>query len=244
VPIAALGGSGPALAAEVGRRVGRPILLPEHPELLSAIGSALSLVRAEIVRTATGDTFAADVAARAAEQACVDAGAAPGTVRVECAYEARDGQIRAVATGAVALETGAAEREPVDTAAQEQAAATALGLRREDLHLVAANENYRIYCENGSGPVAVVDRLGSVPLAEEARRVVAAEGADLVPMLRDAINESAVQLGVATLLPRVALVYGTRIIDMSEARRIEEMMSTAEAALADHVGPAVGIIWR
>jgi N-methylhydantoinase A len=243
VPIAALGGSGPALAGEVGRKLGREVLLPDHPELLSAIGSALSLVRAEVVRTATGGS-AAELATQAAEQACIDAGAAPGTIQVECSYETREGQIRAIATGAVALEAGAAERHPVDEQTQQQAAVDATGLTPEQLQLVAANDSYRIYCENGSGRVAVVDRLGSVPLAEDARRVITAEGAELIPALREAIDSSAVQLGVATILPRVALVYGTRIIDMSEARKVEEMIATAETALAEHDGPAVGIVWR
>jgi N-methylhydantoinase A/oxoprolinase/acetone carboxylase beta subunit len=244
VPIAALGGSGPALAGEVGRKLGRDVVLPEHPELLSAIGSALSLVRAEVVRTATAGSSAAEATAHAAERACVEAGAAPGTIQVESSYEPREGQIRAVATGAVALETGAADRHPVDEQTQQRAAVAATGLTPERLQLVAANDSYRVYCENGSGRVAVVDRLGSVPLAEDARRVITAEGAELIPALRDAIDSAAVQLGVATLLPRVALVYGTRIIDMSEARRVEEMMATAETALAEHDGPAVGIVWR
>jgi hypothetical protein len=151
---------------------------------------------------------------------------------------------RVAHTGAVALETGAAERSPVDESAQHDAAAAACGLRKDELELVAANDTYRVYCENGSGRVAVVDRLGSVPLAEDARKVVTAQAPDLLPVLKKAIDESAVQLGVATLLPRVALVYGTHIIDMSEARRIEDMISTAETALADHDGPAVGIVWR
>lgn len=41
VPVVALGGSGPLLAGEVARVLGRPLLTPEHPEVLSAIGSAL-----------------------------------------------------------------------------------------------------------------------------------------------------------------------------------------------------------
>jgi hypothetical protein len=180
----------------------------------------------------------------AAERACIEAGAAPGTVQVECSYEVQENQIRAIATGAVALEAGAAERVPVDEATQARAAAEAVGLGQEELQLVAANVNYRIYCENGSGRVAVVDRLGSVPLAEDARKVVSAHGRELIPVLRDAIDASAVQLGVATILPRVALVYGTRILDMSEARRMEEIIATAETALAGHDGPAVGIVWR
>src|SRR4051794_30389762 len=231
VPVVALGGSGEALAGEVARRLGRPLLTPEHPEVLSSIGAALSLVRAEVVRTATGDNAAAARATREAERACVDAGAAPDTVRVECSYEAREGQLRAVATGAVALERGAAGRPPVDEGEQHRAAAEALGVGREQLQLVAANPFYRVYCENGSGPVAVVDGHGSVPLATRARRVVAGRGHDLIAALGAAIEESTVQLGVTTVIPRVAIVSGPRILDASEARRPQGILATARSAL-------------
>lgn len=243
VPIAALGGAGPVLAAEVARQLGRPVLTPEHPEVLSAVGSALSLVRAEVVRTATGDSAVAQAAIEDAERACVDAGAAPDTVRVECRYEARDGVLRATATGAVALETGAAERVPIDEPAQRRAAANALGIDTDHLNLVAENDSYRVY-KNGSGPVAVVDRLGSVPLAENARRVIAAPRDELLADLRSAIDDASLQLGFAAVVPRVAIVYGSRILDTSEARHADEIFAAAREALAEHSGTAVAILWR
>ncbi|MFL5818387.1 MAG: hydantoinase/oxoprolinase family protein, partial [Conexibacter sp.] len=43
VPVVALGGSGPALAGEVARTLGRPLQAPAHPEVLSSVGAALSL---------------------------------------------------------------------------------------------------------------------------------------------------------------------------------------------------------
>jgi len=204
-------------------------------------------VRAEVVRSATADGAAASAAAFDAERACVEAGAAPDTVRVECAYEARQGQVRAVATGAVALERGAAGRSPVGEREQHRAAALALGVGEDTLQLVAANRFYRVYCENGSGPVAVVDGLGSVPLATRARTVLAGSRADLLELLRGAVDASTVQLGVASVLPRVAIVSGPRIVDTSEARRCEDVLATARAALADDRGDedvAVAVVWR
>jgi N-methylhydantoinase A/oxoprolinase/acetone carboxylase beta subunit len=244
VPLVALGGAGPALAGEVARAIGRPLLAPEHPEVLSSIGAALSLVRAEVVRSATGDATVAASAAREAERACVAAGAAPDTVRVECAYEGREGQLRAIATGAVALERGAAGRAPVDERAQQRAAALALGVDAEGLRLVAATEYYRVYGEDGAGPVAVVDGLGSVPLAERARRIVTGPKHEVLDGLGAAVDDATLQLGVTSVLPRVALVCGSRIVDASDARRAADILVTARAALADHDGPAVAVVWR
>jgi hypothetical protein len=242
VPVVALGGAGTALAPEVARRLGRPYVRPEHPEILSSIGAALSLVRAEVARHGTGPgaTLALH---REAERRCVAAGAAPQTVRVETSFEAREGVLRAVATGAVALESGAAEREPVDEPAQLRAAAAALGLAEHDLQVVARNDFYRVFCENGSGGVAVVDGLGSVALAENAKRVVAADAGGLLGELRGALDAGTVNLGVATLLPRVALVHGPHIVDLSDARRPEDILATARDVLDGQDGPAVAVLW-
>jgi hypothetical protein len=100
-----------------------------------------------------------------------------------------------------------------------------------------------VFCENGSGRVAVVDGLGSVPLAETAKRVITLDASTMLAELEGAIEAGTVNLGVATLLPRVALVCGPHIVDMSDARRPEEILATAGAVLAGHDGPAVAVLW-
>jgi N-methylhydantoinase A len=243
VPIVALGGAGEALAPAVAERLGRPLLRPEHAPVLSSIGAALSLVRAEVTRSSSGRTAAQDVA-HEAERQCVAAGAAPLTVCVETFFDADEGVVRAVATGAAALETGAARRDPVGEPERRRAAADALGIEGEELQVVASTGFYRVYSENGRGRVAVVDARGSVPLAENARRIVAGERTGLVDDLRAAIDDATVNLGVATMLPRVALICGPRILDMSDARRSDEIAAAAERALAEHDGDAVAVLWR
>jgi N-methylhydantoinase A/oxoprolinase/acetone carboxylase beta subunit len=242
VPIVALGGSGTALAPRVAQRLGRPHLRPEHPEILSSIGAALSLVRTELTRNGSAPGAAIELA-REAERACVEAGAAPQTVTVETFFEAREGLLRAVATGAVALESGAASRVPVDDAAQRAAAADALQMGASDLHVIAENEFYRVFSGNGSGGVAVVDRVGSVALAETAKEVLALDAGAMLPALGAAVEAATVSLGVATLLPRVALVCGARIVDLSDARRPEEILGTAAQVLESHDGTAVAVLW-
>jgi N-methylhydantoinase A len=242
VPVVALGGAGAALAPEVARRVGRPVVLPEHPEVLSSIGAALSLIRAELSRLST-EPGEAVALAREAERACVAAGAAPQTVCVETSLEPASGMLRAVATGAVALESGAAAREPADDDARLAAAATALGIGAQGLQLVAGNDFYRVFSENGRGHVAVVDPLGAVPLAQKARRVLHGDAADVLDGLRAAVAEGTVSLGVAELLPRVAIVCGAQIVDLSDSQRPEDVLAGAGALLQDHEGDAVAVVW-
>lgn len=243
VPLVGLGGAADALVPEAARNLGRPLLLPEHREVLSSVGAALSLVRAEATRTASFDTdrFAL---AREAERACVDAGAAPATVVVETTYEASESLLRAVATGAAALEAGAARRSPADEPARRGAAAAALGLEDEALSLLADTDFYGVYSENGSGRFAVVDGVGAVALAEEARRLLAGEGPSLLDDLQEALRKSSMHIGVATLLPRVIVICGPRILDLSDARRPDEILGATGRALAEHGGPAIAAITR
>jgi N-methylhydantoinase A/oxoprolinase/acetone carboxylase beta subunit len=243
VPLVALGGAGAALVPVLARQLGRPLHLPEHAEVLSSIGAAVSLVRAEAVRNGDGTTSALELA-REAELACVASGAAPATVTVETSYDRREGLLRAVATGAVALETGAADREPATDEARLRSATAALGLGADRLQLVATTDFYRVYSENGSGRVAAVDPLGAVALAEDAHRVLVGEGHELVETLRREVEAAARNLGVATLMPRIQLVCGSRILDLSDARRADEVATAAIRALADHPGPAVAVVAR
>ena len=241
VPVVALGGAGSALVPEVARRLGRSALRPEHPEILSSIGAALSLVRAEVTRHG-GEGGGMLAIAREAERACVANGAAPQTVRVETSFDPRGGLRRAVATGAVALESGAAGRDPVDERAQLRAAASALGLPEHHLAIVARNDFYRVFGENGSGGVAVVDGLGAVALAERARHVLAGRAQLVLDQLGTAVDDGTVNLGVASLLPRVAIVCGARIVDLSDSRRSDELLATARAVLGEHDGDAVAVV--
>ena len=243
VPLVALGGAGEALVPLVAARLKRPVVHPEHPEILSSIGAAVSLVRAELARNATSDGAAVELA-REAEAACVASGAAPATVCVETAFDAREGVLRAVATGAVALEVGAADREPAGEETRLRAAAAALGLEPGALQLIAETGFYRVYSENGSGRVAAVDGLGAVALAEDARRVLAANGPELVEQLLREVQAATRNLGVATLLPRVSLVYGSRILDLSDARRPEDVAAAAARSLEGESGTAVAVVAR
>src|SRR5262249_27687820 len=186
----------------------RPLLRPDHPEVLSSIGAALSLVRAELVRHCSGPGATAALA-RDAERACVEAGAAPMTVTVQARFEARDGRLRAVATGAAALESGAAGREPLDEDGQRAVAATVTGASAEQLRLVAATDYYRVFRDDGSARVAVVDGLGAVPVTDRARRIVIGDGSNgMLAELEQAVEDGTTNLGVGSLLPRVCGVAG------------------------------------
>lgn len=251
VPLVALGGAAAALAPRVADRLGREVIEPENGEVLSAIGAAMSLVRTEVERSPRGlsedevDSRRLQVA-RDAEHQCVEAGAAPATVSIETHYDSEQGVLRAVATGAVALEAGSAGRRPASTERQRQAAARALASAEHALDQVAANDFYRVFTENGSGRVAVVDALGGVACSEEsARRVLTGEGAEFLEQLSDAVDDASVNLGIGSLLPRVTILCGSRLADLSDARSPSEVTDAAARLIAEQTGEgAVAVVAR
>jgi hypothetical protein len=233
----------------VARRLGREVLRPENPEVLSAIGGALSLIRAEVCRAPRGPNGDAEARrqelAREAELECVQAGAAPASVTVETRYESDEGVMRAVATGAVALEAGAASREPAAADQQLRAAAEVLAIAERELDLIAENDFYRVFSENGSGRVAIVDSMGGVAWSElKARTVFAGSGRDFLERLADAVDGASVNLGIGSLVPRVTLLHGTTLSDLSDAREPGEVCRSAERLLSEHDGEAVAIVAR
>ena len=118
------------------------------------------------------------------------------------------------------------------------------GSRPRQLQLVAATDYYRVYSENGTGRSP--SSTGSGRCRSPSARAASSRGPkhEVLAGLGDAVAESTLQLGVGNVLPRVALVCGSRIVDASDARRAEDILTTAQTALADHDGPAVAVIWR
>ena len=121
-------------------------------------------------------------------------------------------------TGAVALEqAGAADRQTARRCDPPAGGGGRPRARdRSELQLVAETGFSRVCSQNGSGRVAAMNGLGAVALAEDTRRVLAANGPELVQQLIHEVESATRNLRVATLLPRVSLICGCRILDLSD----------------------------
>ena len=234
----------PRARAEVARRLGPRAPRREHPEVLSSIGAALSLVRARSARHAPPSRRGGSRSPARPSAPASTPGAAPPTVASRPPSRRRERLLRAVATGAVALEAGAADargRSPTSRAPQRPR--PALGLDGARLELVAENDFYRVFSGNGTGR-----RRGGRPARQRAaRRERQARDRDdpagLLEQLAAALRDGSLNLGVATLLPRVALVCGPRLVDLSDARR-PRRSSPWPSGAGRARRTAVAVIWR
>ena len=132
-----VGGGAGALVPAISAQLGYENHIPEHAEVISSVGDALSLVRVEVERTIVrdpGPRFMKEIH-RSAEEQAVAAGAAPDSLRVTSEAVPERRAVRAVATGSVALQTGAV---PGSTAASEEE--VWLAAKLELIHAVQSDE--------------------------------------------------------------------------------------------------------
>ena len=103
-----VGGGAGGLARFVAARLGWQLTIPTDAEVISSIGDALSLVRAERERTVTSaDTGALEAMMADVEAEVVAAGASPASVEVRVEEIPERSTLRAIAVGAVGLAAGA-----------------------------------------------------------------------------------------------------------------------------------------
>lgn len=232
--IVAVGGGAGGLGRYAAQVVGLDCHVPELAEVISAVGDALSLVRAERERSVTDDAPAARQAlAREAEEACVAAGADPASIDVRVELDDDGTTLRAIATGMVGLEAGALPgRAPIDVT--EAVALARAGGAPEPVAVgafwVAAGEGPDL------SPALVLDRLGD-PVAAgtgAALHLGAAHPSALVAAL---LERATRRRGPVTVDPTVWLLQGNRATQIpaaGAARACEDLDRT--------LGPAALVV--
>ncbi len=213
--IVGVGGGAGGLAREVGRMMGLEVRVPDGAEVISSIGDALSLLRAERERTVSDfDQAIVQSMMDEVEAEVVAAGAAPGSVDVVVEEQADKGTVRAVATGAVGLEAGAVPGRDVATAEQVAAAAASYGTN--DVRPTGG-----WWLATNAKQVVVFDRFGS-PAAEITGAV--SDTAGDLPRLVEKLTR---YRGPVMVRPSVWLIDGARFIELSSGDVVASAVAMA-----------------
>ena len=228
--IVAVGGGAGALGRAVASAMGLEIVVPPNAEVISAIGDALSLVRAERERTFQNPTPAdvqqliADVEAEALR---AGAGGASLDVRVE--HYAERSALRVTVTGSVALSSGAIPgRSPASDADANAAArergyggATPVG------HYWLATRSRR------DAHVAVFDRYADLVIDVRGEAITNDDG-DLAGV----IARNSRRLGPVTIAPDAWVISGARFLQVPDVDPAA-ILAAAAALAVDGTKPTV-----
>jgi hypothetical protein len=221
--IVAVGGAAGGLGRYVARRMNMPCTVPAGAEIISSIGDALSMVRAERERTVS--VLTADVVRQLsddAESEALAAGAAPGTVEVRIEELPERGTVRAVATGTVGLRTGALPGQTLVTHEH------LVDRQHADPHELTPAGAFWLLTRRGH--VEIFDRFGDPVCTLKGERSGVGElAADVLRFTR--------YRGPVTLRPAIWLISGGRIAELTGSDMIE-----AATALHDPDDPTEVIL--
>ncbi|HYH27216.1 MAG TPA: hydantoinase/oxoprolinase family protein, partial [Actinomycetota bacterium] len=236
--IVGLGGGAGALIPSLAEVLGLSWEIPEHAEVISSIGDALSLVRVEVERGMPRPTTeAVSALVREVEAQAIEAGASPSTLVVETTSVPERGAMRAVAFGSVSVEAGVRAAEAPDAYGD---ALTAVAAEILGPGAIGAGETefYAAFVAPG-GPdrkrrFAVIDRKGSVALEGEGL-VLAGTGDEVAGSLNDRLPGMVKRFGPVGVAPAVRVVRGPRLVDLSIFSSPDRALEAAvtECRLAD-----------
>ena len=203
--ILAVGGAAGGLGRFVAARMGLPCTVPTDAEIISSIGDALSMVRAEHERTVSALT--ADVVRQLSDEAeseALAAGAAPGTVEVRIEELPERGTVRAIATGTIGLRSGALSGQEVITA-------EAMAARERADAEISQVGAFWLVARHGS--IGIFDRFGDPVATVKGVRCGIAELAQTVQRLTRV-------RGPVTLRPTIWAISGGRIAELASTDMI------------------------
>jgi N-methylhydantoinase A/oxoprolinase/acetone carboxylase beta subunit len=235
--LVAVGGGAGGLGRYVAQMLGLECLVPDGAEVISSIGDALSLVRAERELAAKAPTpDAVQALAAQARDAAIAAGAAPGSVDVRIEHSPERAALRAIATGAVGLHAGALPgRGPIDAVG-----AGAIMSRAHCHDEPRSIGSFWIgHINSGSDRVLVLDRFGDavVDTPGDLVEVDAASGAGGADV-RSSVERNTKRLGPVTLLPTIWVIHSDALVEIATG----DIVGTAEALAAAADGPCAVLV--
>jgi N-methylhydantoinase A/oxoprolinase/acetone carboxylase beta subunit len=232
--LVAVGGGAGGLGRHAAAMLHFDCRVPPGAEVISSLGDALSLVRAERERTVDAtDATVVNQLMDEVEAELLAAGAAADSIDVRVEERPEKGTVRAVATGAVGLSTGALPGRPPIDADQAAAVVGDLGLTGVDVEPIGA---YWLAAAPGAGPgrAVVLDRFGDV-LVDVVGQVDRSGDAASIGAAVDHLTR---HRGPVTLLPTVWVVHRSRFTELSSGDRA----AAAAARVADTTEPFAAVV--
>ena len=228
--LVAVGGGAGALGRAVASAMSLDIVVPPNAEVISAIGDALSLVRAERERTFANPTPAdtqqliADVEAEA-----IRAGASAASLDVRVEHYAERSALRVTVTGSVALSSGAVPgRPPASDADAEDAA------RERGYEGATPVGQYWVATRSArDARVAVFDQYADLVIDVRGEAITIA-GADLA----EVIARNSRNLGPVTVTPDAWVVCGARFLQVPIVEP-QAILEVADAIAGNGTTPTV-----
>jgi N-methylhydantoinase A/oxoprolinase/acetone carboxylase beta subunit len=221
--LVAVGGGAGGVARFVADQMGLDCHIPDDAEVISSIGDALSFVQVERERSVIEPTLAdGESLAAAAEDACLEAGAALSSIDVRVEFDREHSTLRATATGMVGLASGAMPGRAPLSAGEVVAVADHHGY--SDPVAVGHAWVARRPSPSGASNALLLDRYGDVVVAGPGDYLI---GDDMVEELLSTMiaRYTRRHLG-GEGKPTVWLVEHTRIVSLTPSAAVDAVRAS------------------
>jgi N-methylhydantoinase A/oxoprolinase/acetone carboxylase beta subunit len=221
--LVAVGGGAGALGRAVAQSMDLDIVVPASAEVISAVGDALSLVRAERERTFDSPSTAdVERLISEVEGEAIAAGASAASIDVRVEHLAERSAVRVVVNGAVGLSSGAVPGRQPATASEVDAAVRARGFDQ-----ASADGQYWIASTEGrKGRVVALDRYADVAIDVEGvvLRFNGSDREEAEHAVEVALQENTKRVGPVSIAADAWVISGPRFLQVPQpdARRVVE----------------------
>jgi len=224
----AVGGGASVLGRPLADALGLDCQVPSHAEVISSMGDALSLVRAERERTVSRASSAeVDALIAEVEAEALAAGASPSSLQVQVTQVGERGTVRAVAVGALVLGSGVIPgRPPLSRDAIVEVARAAGASAQVD-------PVGRFWLSRLDGRVLLLDRFGDPALDVQGEAILVNEtaGEPLRAAIESVVSRHVRHVGPVTVQPTTWVVQQGRIQELADPDAIEATVGAAAAAV-------------
>jgi DNA-binding Lrp family transcriptional regulator len=238
------GGGACALIPFVAKEMSMDYKISENAEVISSIGVALAMVRDVVERTVINPTPEDLVQIRReAMEAAIRSGAAPETIEVFVEIDGHRKRIRAIALGATELRTKDLSQQNVSMEEAKLLVTNSMRTTPENVNLIANTDFLSVFTANIKGkgfsgflkgtkkPVRVIDKRGVIRLSISDGIVLQSWAERALGDLDTCLVKFASWSDAGCIIPRVFLVHGSRISDLSGLLKPEQVSAVASLEL-------------
>jgi len=249
------GGGSAAVVPFLAQTMGLKHRNAHNPEVISAIGVALALVREVVERTIPHPTEDEILRVRAeAEEAAMRSGAAEGMIEVQVEVDTQRNVVRATATGATELRTRDLMAKELTDEELLSVAANSMKVAADSTKPAARVGRWTVFEANRvekrffgllnrrRNSLCVLDREGVVRLQKTGATVRTTTVAEAVQQLAKEVDAQTSYGDAGSLVPECYLLYGEKLADLSGLTTREQILSLAELELKSAEGEAPAAI--
>lgn len=238
------GGGSAAIVPYLAKYMGMSYKIAKNAEVISPIGVALAMVRDMVERTISNPTDE-DILKirREAENAVIDAGAAPGTVEVHVEIDTQRNIVRAIAVGTTELRTKDLMQKKLDDDELIKRASKVMEIKEENASVVGDTGYITIVkgkvtekklwglLSKTSHPIIVIDREGVIRLQRKSGEVYKINIKNYDSEMEKAVESLTIYSDGGKEIPDVFLMYGKRMIDLSGLIDVNQIVSLGKVEI-------------